>query len=333
MKSEKRVTMILLCSLVFSPRFLAMGWDNPGHMAVAGLAYDELSTAQQAQLVALLRQHPGLVLITEGFPNGSPSDRELVMAAATWPDLAKRSQDYQDNGYEADKPAVTKVTSDHLMHKGFHFIDTPLWVGNGAAPDPLPATPKVNAVGVVKVLQSQLATHEADDAKAYDIGWLLHLVGDLHQPLHAVTGVSEACPKGDEGGNFVIVHGQTRGEPELHAFWDDILGKTAPSDKQTHKPRLDKDVATANEIIASTRSAAPCANADSVEPADWAAESFKMAQQDAYAIDLQPVPGDRAGKETTILDATYGQTAARDAKERIRAAGHRLALVLKPVLQ
>jgi hypothetical protein len=333
MKPEKRIIPILLCSLVFSTGFLAMGWDNPGHMAVAGLAYDELSTAQQAQLVALLRHHPGIDLITEGFPNGGPSDRELVMAAATWPDLAKRSKAYQDNGYEADKPAVTHVTFDHLMHKGYHFIDTPLWVGNGPAPDPLPPTPEVNAVGVVKVLRSQLATQESDDAKAYDLGWLLHLVGDLHQPLHAVTGVSETCPKGDEGGNFVIIHGETHSESELHAFWDDILGKTAPSDKTTHKPRLDKDVATANEIIASVQNASPSADADNVDPAAWAAESYKMAQQDAYATDLQPLPGDRGNKESTILDTTYGQTATRDAKQRIRAAGHRLALVLKPVLQ
>src|SRR5207244_2539936 len=131
MKPIKQFCTILLCTVFAGVGFRAWGWDNPGHMAVAGQAYEELTSAEHAHLVALLKQHPDLQLITEGFPEGTPSDRELVMAAATWPDLAKRSKDYQDIGYEAKAPAVTSVTFDHKMHKGYHFIDTPLWVGDG----------------------------------------------------------------------------------------------------------------------------------------------------------------------------------------------------------
>jgi len=331
MKILKRSTAVLLCSVSSGIGLSAFGWDNPGHMAVAGLAYDELSSAQQSRLAALLRQHPGLPLISEGFPSGNPPDRDLVMAAATWPDLAKRSSQYQDNGYEAQAPAVTSVKFDHLMHKGYHFIDTPLWVGNGTAPT-LPPVPKVNAVGVVKVLRTQLQSSEDDAAKAYDVAWLLHLVGDLHQPLHAVTGVSEACPKGDTGGNDVLIHGATQGETELHAFWDDILGKTAAADKRTHLPRLDKDVATANDIITGVQNVPLIADAANLDPEAWASESFKMAEQDAYSIELQPVAGDRANKVQATLDVGYDQTATRDARQRIRVAGHRLCLVLKEIL-
>ena len=109
MKTLKPRVGILLCLVAFGAGFSALGWDNPGHMAVAGLAYDELTATQQKRLATLLQHHPELSLITEGFPNGAPSDRALVMAAATWPDLAKRSKDFQDNGYEPHDPAVTKV--------------------------------------------------------------------------------------------------------------------------------------------------------------------------------------------------------------------------------
>lgn len=331
MKTLKQISTILLCVFGSSAAYSAFGWDNPGHMAVAGLAFDELASTQQARLAALLRNHPGLSLISAGFPNGDPTDRELVMAAATWPDLAKRSGDYKDNGYEANDPPVTTVKFDHLMHKGWHFIDTPLWVGDGPAPT-LPAVPQVNAVGVVNVLRTQLGANESDDAKAYDVAWLLHLVGDLHQPLHAVTGVSSALPKGDTGGNSVRLAGVTRGETELHAFWDDILGKTAPADKHTFHLRLDKDVATANEIIVAVQSLPLCADADNCDPAAWASESFKMAQQDVYALDFQTISTDRGDQLRVTLDDSYSQTATRDAKIRIRAAGHRLALLLKQIL-
>lgn len=333
MKSVKQIAFFLTFTLCSILNFSVMGWDNPGHMAVAGLAYDELSAVEQGKLVALLKEHPGISLVTEGFPSGSPADRDFVMAFATWPDLAKRSPDYKENGYEANDPAITKVAFDHLMHKGWHFIDTPLWVGTGQASATLPTTPRVNAVAVVNILKTQLTSGETEAVKAYDIGWLLHLVGDLHQPLHAVTGVSEAFPKGDVGGNDILLQGVTRGESELHAYWDDILGKTAPSDKQTHLPRLDKDVATADEIITQIQGMPLGADADNVDPAAWAAESFKVAKQDAYAIDLKVTPGDRGSKVFATLDMSYGQTAARDAKQQIRLAGHRLALLLKPVLQ
>jgi hypothetical protein len=309
----------------------ALAWDNPGHMAVAGLAYDELAPAQQQKLVALLKQHPDLAPISDGFPDGVPSDREFVMAAATWPDLIKNGHpEYKNIGYEADQPAVTNVQYDKKQHRGWHFIDMPLWVGHGAAPQALPPVPKVNAVGVVNVLLIQLRSNEADAAKAYDIGWLLHLVGDLHQPLHAVNGVSEAYPEGDTGGNNVVLAGETHSEPELHAYWDDILGKTARSDRQTFRPRLDKDTEVASHIVGTLETLPFGANSDNLDPATWAAESFKMAARDAYNVPLENITSDRGNLQATLND-DYRQTAIADAKQRIRTAGHRLALLLKQI--
>jgi hypothetical protein len=117
-------------------------------MAVAGLAYDELTPEQQARLVAILKNHPKLNFITEGFPDPNIDDRDLVMAAATWPDLARNHvakpgttspDDMIHNGYEEKDPAIKQVRFDGLLHRGWHFIDNPLWVGDGT---PLPPTPE-----------------------------------------------------------------------------------------------------------------------------------------------------------------------------------------------
>jgi hypothetical protein len=72
----------------------------------------------------------------------------------------------------------------------------------------------------------------SDEIRSYDLSWLLHLVGDVHQPLRATSRFSHAHPNGDEGGNLVKVRCGQHTEvfcraSELHAFWDDLLG---PSD-------------------------------------------------------------------------------------------------------
>lgn len=311
----------------------AYPWANPGHMAVAGIAYDELSTSERSKVVTIMQHHPDLGLITEGFPGGIPDDRAFFMAAATWPDRSKQSKEYANNGYEEHEPAVTSVKFDKKMHKGYHFIDTPLWLGQGPTPQ-LPEVPKVNAVGVVNVLVSQLHSNEDGSAKAYDLFWLLHLVGDLHQPLHAVSGVTDTYPDGDVGGNRVKLV-EVKGETELHAFWDDIPGKSAKADRKTHLPRLDKDVETADSFIELARKASLGSNATSgnLDPAAWAAESYEIAKQDVYDIDLSV---SHSGDNDTLqahIDEDYSTAATKDAKKRVHLAGHRLALILKQILQ
>ena len=349
MRPLPSTTFLFLC--VFCVVSVAYAWDSIGHMAVAGLAYDELTTQQQDRLVAILKNHPKLDFITEGFPDPNIDGRDLVMAAATWPDLARSHVSKTgtpspdgiiDNGYEEKDPAITQVKfDDGLLHRGWHFIDNSLWVGHGTPPPQLPKPPEVNAVGVVKVLITQLKSNETDKEKAYDLGWLLHLVGDLHQPMHAVNGISETLPEGDRGGNLVEIKGATDGASELHAFWDEILGKTAPAEKTLpHHPHLEKDVATADDVIADVQKLHLNKTKDNnLDPSAWANESLQLAKRDAYDLNFVPMTVERPAtseptqKLQTTLDAEYGVSAKRVARKQVRRAGHRLALILKDILQ
>jgi hypothetical protein len=166
----------------------------------------------------------------------------------------------------------------------------------------------------------------------------MHLVGDLHQPLHAVNGISDTLPDGDKGGNRVLVTGVNQGASELHAFWDNVLGKSAGADHTTHRPRLDKDAAAADEVIANVQSLHLSKTADNLDPAVWAKESFEIAKRDAYDLQLEPITIERPGKDpieelTTELADGYDSTAKTDAQKQVRLAGHRLALLLQQVLQ
>ena len=50
--------------------------------------------------------------------------------------------------------------------------------------------------------------------------FLIHLVGDLMQPLHVTQLVSEEYPKGDRGGLLYTLHGCKK--KNLHLFTDDL---------------------------------------------------------------------------------------------------------------
>jgi len=62
--------------------------------------------------------------------------------------------------------------------------------------------------------------------KSYDLVWLTHLVGDVHQPLHAVARFTKADASGDAGGNDVTLNcpAGLSCEKVLHSEWDHLLG-------------------------------------------------------------------------------------------------------------
>jgi hypothetical protein len=62
----------------------------------------------------------------------------------------------------------------------------------------------------------------SDDVRSYDLVWILHLVGDAQQPLHAVGRFTASIPNGDSGGNAESVIPATGETIALHAYWDRI---------------------------------------------------------------------------------------------------------------
>src|SRR5262249_10478635 len=137
-----------------------------------------------------------------------------------------------------------------------------------------------------------------------------HLVGDVHQPLHASTRVSGSDPQGDAGGNLVKLDCS---KCELHAFWDGLLG-------------------TGNNVLTVSKAARKLPKADtSLAPKTdekvWIAESFQAAQQSVY---ITPVV---AGDGPFTLTTVYKKNAGKLAKQRIALAGARLANLLNSELK
>jgi hypothetical protein len=59
------------------------------------------------------------------------------------------------------------------------------------------------------------------DGRSFALRLLIHYVGDLHQPLHAVTEVDSTYPSGDRGGNLEAIP-SICGAANLHAVWDSV---------------------------------------------------------------------------------------------------------------
>jgi hypothetical protein len=95
--------------------------------------------------------------------------------------------------------------------------------------DALPVTlSDENALNVMQALElnRRVLTSPAssNQDKALHLAWLMQLVGDIHQPLHATALVTpKLFPEGDRGGNEIKIAGPTN----LHKRWDDLLGSPA----------------------------------------------------------------------------------------------------------
>ena len=50
--------------------------------------------------------------------------------------------------------------------------------------------------------------------------YLIHLIGDIHQPLHSVALYNHTFPKGDAGGNMLKIKLPNGTSYNFHSFWD-----------------------------------------------------------------------------------------------------------------
>jgi hypothetical protein len=315
----KVLPLILFLSLTVAICPAAFGWNDCGHMSVAYAAYQQLTPATRARVSTLLKLNPKYAdwsaTVDKQVPGASAADKDMMifMIAATWADGIKRdstyTQDGSDNGNRPDgspDPGKNSGYDDLLMHKYWHFIDTP-FTTDGTT---LPAIPTPNAQERIALFRGVLASTSSDDLKSYDMVWLLHLVGDVHQPLHASTRVSSVDPQGDAGGNLVKLDCS---KCELHAFWDDLLGthNDAPSVIKSAR-KLPKPDATL---------------AGKTSEKDWIAESFDAAQKVVYTA---PVG---SGDGPFTLTTAYKKKAGKLAKQRVALAGARLAALLNNELK
>lgn len=139
--------------------------------------------------------------------------------------------------------------------------------------------------------------------------FLLHLVGDVHQPLHAADNH-------DAGANRKQVTATGFAPGNLHHFWDVEFVERLGTDPAEVVARLTASISAEQQRAWAQGTAA-----------DWAMETFAVARNHAYG--LLPAPG---ADGVYQLTPAYMEAAMSDAALQLSKAGVRLAFVLNKAL-
>ena len=305
----KLLTLLLFAS---SPLF---GWWCEGHEVVALIAGKHLTANARTAISRLLnnyRPDP-----PQHFCKENSTDPMAV--ASTWADDIRKE----------DRTGR------------WHYMDIPLGLKKG---DPEaycePIGPSLNGGDrpgcILSALRSSVnilqSDKESEDEKARALRFLIHLVGDLHQPLHTTSN-------NDQGGNCTSV--QFLSNPKitnLHSVWD---GMIVNEDLATSRRALAQMAADLDQQYESK-------SARWIEQgprfAKWAWEGHLLAQKLVYGqlepkLPVEPDPprlnckveAEASGTPRVRIGPAYVSTATRVIEEQLAKAGYRLAEILNDI--
>jgi hypothetical protein len=208
---------ILAAALVCVLAAPAMGWGQDGHRLVGEAAQKLLTHKARAHVAALL------------------GNADLA-AASTWADDLRAAAKGQ--GPLAGDPEAARINRDFPKNARWHFVDLPLGTKDYAQAEQLGFASDDDVVHAIDrciaILDGSAPSGSPSLTKAEALKFLVHFVGDLHQPLHACSGyyrvgsdksvqlvADPGAAKGlisDRGGNE-LVFGKGKFD-ELHALWD-----------------------------------------------------------------------------------------------------------------
>jgi len=262
---RKRILPLLF--LLLTPFSFCRAWGVEGHRAVGRLAEHHLTRKAQREIQALL-------------------GTETVTLVSTWPDeiLYPPTPEYKGTG-------------------PWHYVNTPGGLNHDQYIENLKSQTIPNAY---KALQENI-TILKDKSKpkaerAVALKFVIHLVGDVHQPLHA--GRLE-----DRGGNSIKLTYRGK-ETNLHSLWDsgllDYQGLSYSEMGQQY-----------DHVPASLRR-----QWQHDDIAQWLYESYQLCEQ---------IYGEAA--QNPAYGWAYFPEHGPQVKQRIQQAGMRLAGVLNEALK
>jgi S1/P1 Nuclease len=292
----------------------ALAWNDTGHQVVAIIAWENLSAQVRQKAVALMRRAPSDAGLASLFPlDGRPlavREREFFARASRWPDAIRGNTTYEQPSW--------------------HYRDF-FWKEDGGQivniPDPMPPG---ELLAQLPRLMSVVVTPDPAQAGARAVGvaWLLHLVGDIHQPLHCSARVTDEEPRGDGGGNtFKLGLVPSPDRPEmiresLHRYWDGAVDRAVP--KRPNESASRYLARTAHAAMRAHPKASMAARLKPGQFEEWCRESLAAAQAYAYP------PGLKRLEDPP--DEYRGQVSAV-ALVRVALAGYRLAATIEELFR
>ena len=212
----------------------ANAWNALGHQVIAQIAIHHMTPHALARFAAYERGSQGL------------------LQASVWLDTVRGSW-----------------RESRVMH----YIDIPYVEGTlTRAPK---AMSSMNAVLAVReAMQMLLDANISVPERVIALRVVLHVVGDLHQPLHAINRYSTRYPQSDRGGNLQHLPKNKIGK-NLHAYWDRGAGMLlARAHHESFKALVQRVEAASGPCEISATS--------SLDPMTWAESSHDIARSEIY---------------------------------------------------
>lgn len=181
-----------------------------------------------------------------------------------------------------------------------------------AAGTPASAGPaKDCVVDKIEEFEAELSSNSNSAAeRLMALQFLLHFVGDMHQPLHSSDDE-------DQGGNGETVNDASGNSGKLHGFWDTQFVEALGTDPRKVAEGLIAKISTDDETVWKQGT-----------PEQWAMEAYQAAKDVSYG-DLP-----QAGPDGTYeLDGDYETKAEGVISNQLSKAGVRLAAVLNRSLE
>lgn len=293
----------------------ASAWDDAGHKLTMYIAWEQMSPTVRERVIKTLLSAPEdshlSVYYLQDSRSAAVKQRELFMIAATWADIVR------DKKY--------KVRFEKY-HKGdWHYADT-FWSNTNGKVEILKdfAEPKGKAVDQLFAFDKSLRDAAVSDAdKAIALAWVLHLGGDIHQPLHTSARVTQYDPKGDQGGNlFMLSPKGAKGDDRvaLHWYWDSIIGRNLPRVNDAcdsdYLPPIAQTIMKKYPVTKMQN------NLKLGKFDEWQQEGFQISSTKLYPASLKF--GEMPSEE-------YKKMAFEIAEEQIALAGYRLGAMLNQI--
>ena len=276
-------------------------------MTTGAIAFDDLELSDPAllaKLVAIAAAHPDRARFDKNLNGltGKARARAMFEWLARWPD------DVKGTAYDHPK-----------WHYELRVISpwAAIWpFRNGTASEGFDQNFRTLADATAK---------PADRAVA--IGWLLHIIGDIQQPLHAGHWASWTYPLTDRAGTLGHVRRAPGGVPVvLHEFWDQILDRAGPPDatSRTWAQPLERTW---------PRTRLPelgYAGTPQAQFGHWLDESLALARMAGYRDAFLRATPDAADAPAVSLN--YNMVSTRIAQRRVATGGYRIADTLRRAL-
>lgn len=166
-------------------------------------------------------------------------------------------------------------------------------------------------------MQNTYKDHSEKNGQSTAMRFIIHYVGDLHQPLHSTTRVNNEYPKGDRGGNSVYLPDR-EGAKNLHSVWDSVGYEYTGF---AVLPFSDSDWQNLTDIASMLMDKYDITDseANELDVRVWAQEAFNYSQTAVYPnIQKNVMPSE-----------DYIQQCREVTERQVVLGGHRLAAMLR----